>query len=148
MGKDVEGEQLSAEQKAATAERILDHEEMIVKNLTDQAKKAREMLFKRQQELKKVRDEEQVLQNEVSGDKSSLKNLARRLEQLDNQSLKQQETIYQQDYQLVHIERRLAKLQGEGMDQEEKEKLEAKVRGLDEELENKKSEKKTVAQQL
>merc|ERR1712079_181482 len=55
--KEVEGEQLSAEQKAATAERILDHEEMIVKNLMDQAKKAREMLFKRQQELKKVSDE-------------------------------------------------------------------------------------------
>ena len=31
--KEVEGEQLSAEQKAATAERILDHEEMIVKNI-------------------------------------------------------------------------------------------------------------------
>ena len=34
------------------------------------------------------------------------------------------------------------------LDKTEKEKLEAKVRGLDEELENKKSEKKTVAQQL
>merc|ERR1712071_527392 len=146
--KEVEGEQLTAEQKAATAERILDHEEMIVKNLTDQAKKATEMLFKRQQELKKVVDDENILQNEVSGDKSSLKNLARRLQQLDNQSLKQQETIYQQDYQLVHGERRLAKVQGEGMDQEEKEKLEAKVRGLDEELGDKQNEKKTVAQQL
>jgi len=146
--KEVEGAQLSAEQKAAAAERILDHEEQIVKNLQDQAKKAREMLFKRQQQLKKTLDEEVVLENLVEGDRSSLKNLNRRLKQLDGTILTQQETIYQQDYQLVNIERRLGKLQGEGMDQEEKEKLEAKVRGLTEDLEGKQAEKKTVAQQL
>jgi len=146
--KEVEGAQLTAEQKAAAAERILDHEEQIVKNLTDQAKKAREMSFKRQQQLKKSLDEEVVLNNLVDGDRSSLKNLKRRLKQLDGTILTQQETIYQQDYQLVNIERRLSKLQGEGMDQEEKEKLEAKVRGLTEKLDGKQAEKKTVNQQL
>lgn len=49
----VEGQQLTAEQRAAASEQILNHEESIVKNLMDQVKKAREMQFKREQQLVK-----------------------------------------------------------------------------------------------
>lgn len=144
----VADEQLSAEQKASAAERLLKHEEAIVKNLMDQVKQAREMQFKREQELKNAKDEETVLTNAVSGDKSAMKNLKRRLKTLDQDCLKQQEVIYQQDYQLVQIDRRLSKLQGEGMDQEEKEKLELKVKTLVDNLETKQQNKKMVTQQV
>merc|ERR1719220_1042898 len=79
---------------------------------------------------------------------SAMKNLKARLKQMDSQSLQQQEVIYQQDYQMVNIDRRLGKLQGEGMDQEEKEKLEAKVKSLTDALEEKQNTKKVVTQQL
>ena len=106
------------------------------------------MQFKREQELKKAKDEETVLKNSVNGDMSAMKNLKSRLKQMDAQSLQQQEVIYQQDYQMVNIDRRLSKLQGEGMDQEEKEKLEAKVKSLTDSLEDKQNTKKVVTQQL
>lgn len=143
-----EGEQLSAEQKAAAADKLLKHEEQIIKNLMEQAKTAREIQFKRQQDLKKAQDENVVLSNAINGDNSALSNLKRRLEQLDDQNLKQEEVLYQQDFKMVDLDRRLSKLQGVGMDVEEKEKLENKIKDLNQALEDKQNNEKSVNQQL
>ena len=143
-----EGQQLSAEQKAAAAEKLLAHEEAIVKNLMDQVKQAREMQFKREQALKEAKEENVTLTNAVSGEYSAITNLKKRLKQIDAQCLQQEEVLYQQDYQLVNLERRVSKLQGEGLDQDEKEKLELKIKNLTDALENKNDTEKVVTQQL
>lgn len=55
---------------------------------------------------------------------------------LDNDSLKQQEIIYNEDYQIQQLERRINRMQGE-QSNEEKQAMEAKIKQLNDELEKK-----------
>ena len=55
---------------------------------------------------------------------------------LDNDSLKQQEIIYNEDYQIQQLERRINRMQGE-QSNEEKQAMEAKIKQLNDDLEMK-----------
>ena len=51
---------------------------------------------------------------ELHGAKTGIRNLKSRLQKLDQESLKSQEIIYSQDFNIAQLERRIARMQGEG----------------------------------
>ncbi|KAF1489762.1 Coiled-coil domain-containing protein 39, partial [Megadyptes antipodes antipodes] len=131
-------ETLSSEDKALRMEEILKEEEKIVKEKETEMNQLKELLFKKTQELKVQKDKEKCVLAEIEGSRTSLKNLKSRLHRLDADALKQQELIYNQDFYIQQVQRRLSRLEGE-VNADEKQVLEAKVAELKKTLEEKKN---------
>ncbi|NXR79556.1 CCD39 protein, partial [Pycnonotus jocosus] len=128
---------LSAEEKALRMEEILKEEEKSVEEKENEMRQLKDLLFKKSQELKAQSDKEKIFLAEIEGGQKSLKNLKSRLRKLDTDLLKQQELIYNQDFYIQQIQRRLSRLEGE-VNSDEKEVLERKVAELKKTLEEKK----------
>ncbi|KAK4820375.1 hypothetical protein QYF61_025451 [Mycteria americana] len=131
-------ETLSSEDKALRMEEILKDEEKNVKEKETEMNHLKELLFKKTQELKVQKDKEKCVLAEIEGSRTSLKNLKSRLHRLDADALKQQELIYNQDFYIQQVQRRLSRLEGE-VNADEKQVLEAKVAELKKTLEEKKN---------
>ncbi|XP_027503062.1 coiled-coil domain-containing protein 39 [Corapipo altera] len=131
-------ETLSSEEKALRMEEILKAEEKSVEEKENEMRQLKELLFKKNQELKVQKDKEKVALSEIEGAQKSLRNLQCRLHRLDTELFKQQELIYNQDFYIQRIQRRLSRLEGE-VNSDEKEILEAKVAELKKTLEEKKN---------
>ncbi|NWR35396.1 CCD39 protein, partial [Tachuris rubrigastra] len=131
-------ETLSSEEKALRMEEILKAEEKAVEEKENEMRQLKDLLFKKSQELKVQKDKEKVALSEIEGAQKSLKNLQCRLHRLDTELFKQQELIYNQDFFIQRIQRRLSRLEGE-VNSNEKEILEAKVAELKKTLEEKKN---------
>ncbi|XP_032862334.2 coiled-coil domain-containing protein 39 isoform X3 [Tyto alba] len=131
-------ETLSSEDKALRMEEILQEEEKIVKEKETETNQLKELLFKKTQELKVQKDKEKCVVAEIEGSRTSLKNLKSRLHRLDADTLKQQELLYDQDFYIQQVQRRLSRLEGE-VNADEKQVLEAKVAELKKTLEEKKN---------
>jgi UDP-glucose:O-linked fucose beta-1,3-glucosyltransferase len=82
-------------------------------DLNAEIKKRSEFLFKASQETQKCRQEQDNLESEVNGCEATLKSLENRINRLDHDSLKQAEAIYEQDFKIQTLERRLNRLRGE-----------------------------------
>ncbi|NWW33999.1 CCD39 protein, partial [Panurus biarmicus] len=130
-------ETLSAEEKALRLEEILKEEERSVEEKENEMRQLKDLRFKKSQELKVQSDKEKIVLAEIEGGQKSLKNLKSRLHKLDTDLLKQQELIYNQDFYIQQIQRRLSRLEGE-VNSDEKEVLEGKVAELKKTLEEKK----------
>ncbi|KAH1165083.1 coiled-coil domain-containing protein 39 [Mauremys mutica] len=128
---------LSLEEKAFRMEEILKEEEKIVKEKETQMNQLKELHFKKTQELQIQREKEKSIIAEIEGTRASLKNLNSRLRTLDADTLKQQEIMYNQDFYIQQVERRLSRLQGD-INTDERQVLEAKVAELTKTLEEKK----------
>ncbi|NXN41654.1 CCD39 protein, partial [Rhinoptilus africanus] len=131
-------ETLSSEDKALRMEEILKEEEKVVKEKETEINQLKELLFKKTQELKVQKDKEKRVLVEIEGSQRSLKNLKSRLHRLDVDALKQQEFIYNQDFYIQQVQRRLSRLEGE-VNADEKQVLEAKITDLKKTLEEKKN---------
>ncbi|NWS09782.1 CCD39 protein, partial [Pachyramphus minor] len=131
-------ETLSSEEKALRMEEILKAEEKAVEEKENEMRQLKDLLFKKNQELQVQKDKEKVALSEIVGAQKSLRNLQCRLHRLDAELFKQQELIYNQDFCIQRIQRRLARLEGE-VNSNEKEILEAKVAELKKTLEEKKN---------
>ncbi|XP_074767787.1 coiled-coil domain-containing protein 39 isoform X2 [Athene noctua] len=131
-------ETLSSEDKALRMEEILKEEEKIVKEKETEMNQLKELLFKKTQELKVQKDKEKCVLAEIEGSRTSLKNLKSQLHRLDADALKQQELLYNQDFYIQQVHRRLSRLEGE-VSADEKQVLEAKVAELKKTLEEKKN---------
>ncbi|KAI1235969.1 hypothetical protein IHE44_0002062 [Lamprotornis superbus] len=130
-------ETLSADEKALRLEEILKEEEKSVEEKENEMRQLKDLLFKKSQELKAQSDKEKIVLAEIEGSQKSLKNLKSRLRKLDTDLLKQQELIYNQDFYIQQIQRRLSWLEGE-INADEKQVLEEKVAELKKTLEEKK----------
>ncbi|NXH56261.1 CCD39 protein, partial [Rhabdornis inornatus] len=130
-------ETLSADEKALRLEEILKEEEKSVEEIQNETRQLKDLLFKKSQELKAQSDKEKIVLAEIEGSQKSLKNLKSRLRKLDTDLLKQQELIYNQDFYIQQIQRRLSWLEGE-INADEKQVLEEKVAELKKTLEEKK----------
>ncbi|NXJ20511.1 CCD39 protein, partial [Dicrurus megarhynchus] len=130
-------ESLSSEEKALRFEEILKEEEKSVEEKENEMSRLKDLLFKKTQELKRQRDKEKIVLAEIDGGQKSLKNLKSRLRKLDADLLKQQGLIYDQDFYIQQIQRRLSRLEGE-VNSDEKQVLEGKVAERKKTLEDKK----------
>ncbi|XP_051839182.1 coiled-coil domain-containing protein 39 [Antechinus flavipes] len=124
--KDVMEKTMSVEEKAARMEEMLKEEEKTVKDVENHLSKVKDTLFKSVEKLKVAMHEEKSILSEIEGTQSSIKNLNQRLYRLDLETLKQQEIMYNQDFYIQQIERRMSRLQGE-LNVEEKAILETRL---------------------
>ncbi|NXC01658.1 CCD39 protein, partial [Orthonyx spaldingii] len=129
-------ETLSSEEKALRLEEILKEEEKSVEEKENEMRQLKDLLFKKSQELKVQRDKEKIVLAEIEGGQKSLKNLKSRLRKLDADLLRQQGLIYDQDFYIQQIQRRLSRLEGD-VNSDEKQVLEGKVAELKKTLEEK-----------
>ncbi|XP_065604397.1 coiled-coil domain-containing protein 39 [Cyrtonyx montezumae] len=129
---------LSSEDNALRMEEMLREEERIVKEKETELNHLKEVFFKKTHELKVQKDKEKCVLAEIEGSRTSLKSLHTRLRRLDADALKQQELIYNQDFYIQQVQRRLSRLEGE-VNADEKQVLEEKVAELKKALEEKRS---------
>ncbi|MEE6501336.1 hypothetical protein FKM82_004136 [Ascaphus truei] len=120
---------LTLEEKALRIEEILKEQEKTVKDLQFQLKQIRELHFKASQELNEQITKEKNITSEINGSRGSLRNLKSHLHKLDLHALKQQGIIYNQDFQIQQLERRLSHLKGE-VNTDEMRALEIKISEL------------------
>ncbi len=99
----------------------------------------KEQMFKQSQVLFQLRQEEANLIAEISGAQAASKNLAAKVHKLDQNSLRQQELIYNAEFQIQQLERKVSRAQGERSD-EEKRALNAKIGELQGVLSNVKAQ--------
>lgn len=110
---DVEKEAQSAEDYVKSKEAELTAAE---KELTSLKEKS----FRKSQELFKLRQEEASLIAQISGSQAASKNLSSKIHKLDEQSLRQQELIYNSEFEIQQLERKVARASGERSDEETK----------------------------
>ncbi|KAM9316555.1 coiled-coil domain-containing protein 39 [Gastrophryne carolinensis] len=128
---------LSVEERAQRMEEMLKEQEKTVRDLEAQLKLIREQHFKKSQELHEHKTKEKRVISEINGCQVSLRNLNSQLQKLDLHALKQQGIIYNQDFQIQQLERRLSRLKGE-VNTDEKHALEIKVSELAKTLDERK----------
>ena len=104
---------LDAAELAKQADAMLATKEQEMKELEAQKRRARDIMFKKTQQLTKMMDSEKEIKMEIHGAKTGIKNLTSRLRKLDQESIKSQEIIYNQDFNIAQLERRIARMQGE-----------------------------------
>jgi len=107
----------------------------------------RDIQFKKTQEMHQVRQMESNTNAEIHGAKAATRNLTSKLNKLDLESLKQQEIVYNQDFQLQQLERKMARLQGERSNEENKQ-LEIRIKQLSEFLESHQARHNMLTAQL
>ncbi|XP_060558012.1 coiled-coil domain-containing protein 39-like [Ruditapes philippinarum] len=127
---------LSAEERAARMDELLDDEDKRQKDIDQDLKYLRDLQFKKMQELHEHQTKERNNEAEIIGSQAAIRNLNSKISKLDTDSLKQQEIIYNQDFSIQQLERRINRMQGERSN-EEKIHLEAKIKDLTDELEQK-----------
>ncbi|CAE7876649.1 CCDC39, partial [Symbiodinium sp. KB8] len=118
---------------AQEREKELLTEESRLKEMDKELRNKKEALFRENQAKFKLKQEEKTLDAELSGARSSLKNLNAKIHHLDQESLRQQELIYNADFQIQQMERKVARASGERSD-EEKKALQARIAELQENL--------------
>ncbi|XP_075411722.1 coiled-coil domain-containing protein 39 [Tenrec ecaudatus] len=129
---------MSVEEKATNMEDMLKEEEKSIKEVEVQLNIVKDVLFKKVQEFQTETVKEKSVVSEIEGTRSSLKHLNHQLHKLDFETLKQQEIMYNQDFYIQQIERRMSRLKGD-INSEEKHTLETKIGELKKTLEEKKS---------
>ncbi|XP_057356249.1 coiled-coil domain-containing protein 39 isoform X2 [Manis pentadactyla] len=136
--KQITEKTMSVEEKATNLEDILREEEKGIKEVEVQLNIVKDVLFKKVQELQTENMKEKAIVSEIEGTRSSLKHLNYQLHKLDFETLKQQEIMYNQDFYIQQVERRMSRLKGE-INSEEKQALESKIVDLKKTLDEKKS---------
>ncbi|RKP16501.1 hypothetical protein ROZALSC1DRAFT_25205, partial [Rozella allomycis CSF55] len=120
---------VSLESKAASLQDILKQDEEKFKGLEKEIKNLREIQFKKTQQVFQFRKDEQDLTAEISGAEATIKNWHSKISKLEDQIQKQLELIYNQDFQIQLLERKIRKVKGE-KSEEEKEVLNEKIKEL------------------
>lgn len=121
--------QLSAEELAARMDEMMTNEEERQKKITQDLQHLRDIKFKKGQDLYESKKLEKDMAAEIQGSRAAVRNLDSKVNKLDHDSLKQLEIIYNQDFAIQQLERRINRMQGEHSN-EEKVALEQRVKEL------------------
>jgi hypothetical protein len=106
----------------------------------------KEKMFRSSQQLFAMRQEEANLISEISGSQAASKNLSTKLTSFDGESMRQQELIYNAEFQIQQMERKVARGLGERSD-EEKRQLQGVITDLEKTLKQRVEKKKMLAGQ-
>ena len=106
----------------------------------------KERMFRESQKLFALRQTEANDIAEISGSQAQHRNLQGKIRGLDQESVRQQELVYNAEFQIQQMERKVSRGQGERSD-DEKRALGQTIKGLEEELEGGKDQKKMLVQQ-
>jgi chromosome segregation ATPase len=136
----------AAEQTAKEAEEELERSEKQLIAQQARVKSLSDMLLKETQLIHELKRQEAGFRSEISGTKSAGRNLDGQLAQLDKDAARQQELLYNAEFQIQQIERKVARGMGERSD-EEKKALKAIISQLEERLSDIKEKKKLLLAQ-
>ncbi|XP_046349187.1 coiled-coil domain-containing protein 39-like isoform X1 [Haliotis rufescens] len=138
---------LTAEERAAMMGSLLNEEETRQEEIEQELKQLRDMQFRKAEEMYASKRDEKNTEAEIQGSYAAMRNLGSKVNKLDHDSLKQQEIIYNQDFSIQQLERRINRMSGERSN-EEKIQLEARIAELTGELDNKNSTHVLLTSQL
>lgn len=126
---------------------FLKKEEEQLKSLERAIEGEKGHIFKLSQEVFKARKHEKNLLAEIQGSQSRAKNLQARIQEFDRETQKQMELLYNSNFQIQQMERKISRIEGDGTE-EEKVELQAQIEQLSQLLEGKLVTEKMLAQQL
>ncbi|CAH1781534.1 unnamed protein product [Owenia fusiformis] len=139
--------EMTAEERAAQMDELMQEEEKNQKEIDTELKRLRELQFKKTQEQYEINTKERNTEAEIQGSRAATRNLNSKINKVDHDSLKQQEIIYNQDFAIQQLERRINRMQGDHTN-EEKLQLEAKIKDLTSELDSKTNTNSLLSNQL
>lgn len=137
---------VKAEEKAKQAEEELTEKEKELNNEISRLKILKEKAIKESQIIFELKSEETRLRSDISGNKLISRNLEGQLNQLDKEAARQQELLYNAEFQIQQIERKIARGMGERSD-EEKIDLKKQISALEVQLDEIKEKRKILQQQ-
>ncbi|KAL6624305.1 hypothetical protein U3516DRAFT_584930 [Neocallimastix sp. 'constans'] len=130
----IKNEKLTLEQKIDELQEIYKKDEQKYKSLDKDIKVLHDKHFKLNQNIFNQKHEQQVLNGEINGSETILKNLSNQIHRLDQETLHKQTLLYNQEYQIQQIERKIRRILGERTD-EEKEEFNKRINELSQQLE-------------
>ena len=137
---------LSQERAAMDIEKQLDDRRKELKQKDQILQSLQDKLFKHSQELGSLRKAEADLQIDIASAQSACKNLLSKLRDLEAKYGRQQEVLYNTEFDLQQMERKVARGLGERSD-EEKVHLQAQIDELEQDLESQQVKRKSLAEQ-
>ncbi|MEW5311178.1 MAG: hypothetical protein WDW38_002914 [Sanguina aurantia] len=137
----------SLDAKVAELERLRRAEETRLKGLLKQQEVLKAEQFKRSQRLFELRSAERELISDISGGQGQNKNLAARISALDEQVIRQQELLYNVEFQLQQMGRKVARAGGV-RSEEETRSLNARIGKLTAVLEGVNAEHSMLMEQV
>jgi chromosome segregation ATPase len=126
---------------------FLKKEEFQLRALEDAINGEKEQIFKLSQDVYKARKGEKNLLAEIQGSQTRAKNLALKIQEFDRETQKQMELLYNSNFQIQQMERKIARIQGERTE-EEKVELQTQIDQLTKILNDKQETERTLSQQL
>jgi len=133
--------------QSKTAEDVLKEAEKSKADLEREIRIKEDVLFKSTQSLFKLREEEANLYGEIQGNMAACRNLQAHINKLSQEFQRQQELLYNAEYQIQLMERKVARARGERTVEERKE-LEEQIAKAEAEFAQKNAEHKTLSQAL
>ena len=127
-------------------ERVLEKEQELSQRVKE-VEALKKRTFRASQALFQLRQDEANFIAEISGAQSANKNLKAKIARLDNTAMQQQEHIYNAEFQIQQLERKVSRAKGERSD-EEKKVLNEKIAALTEELEAVQAQHKMLTAQV
>jgi len=145
--------QLQVEQKETlTKEGTAKYTEDVISNREEKLKSSekaihsfKELMFKQRQQLASLRDNENLLESEIKSSQSQLKLLSSKIRELSSEGLRQKELVYNAEYQLHQMERKVARGLGERSDEEQRQ-LKARISELEADLNSHQMKRKALSQ--
>ncbi|KNE64716.1 hypothetical protein AMAG_10067 [Allomyces macrogynus ATCC 38327] len=134
-------------ERAAELQEYLRQDEQHGKELDKKIKMLKEQGFRYNQELFRLRQDEKTLTAEISGAQVAVRNLTSKITKLDQESIEQRTLIYNQEYTLQQLQRKVKRAQGDRTD-EEKEVLTKKMAELTASLEQVTANQQLLSTQL
>jgi len=134
------------EDLAISAEQAIVEREKDLKTAEKQVTALKQQMFRASQALFDLRQEEANHINEISGSQAASKTMLVRLSAFDTESMRQKELIYNAEFQIQQMERKVARGLGVRSD-EEKRKLNAQIAELEVALNEKVEKRKMLTQQ-
>lgn len=126
---------------------FLKTEEKKLKSLEQEIDVGKQSIFKLSQEVQSVKKKEADLRAEIQGSKARAKNLQMKIQAFDKETQKQMELLYNSDFQIQQMERKISRISGGGTD-DEKTEFQAQIDQLNSVLENKLEVEKLLGAQL
>lgn len=135
------------EKQALAIEALHREEEEHLHSVEKELKELKEEMFRESQVLFRASQQKSNIIAEINGAEASLKNLQAKIRKLDAESTKQRELIYQADFQIQLLERKVPRAAGQRTD-EEKMQLTKRIEALKGELEQHTSQWAMLTQQV